>query len=393
MKLYQNNDLGYYKVDGKIYFSKNLAFSECQMKNKKIEFFFNDDVFSRYDWTKEPEPGVSLNEFYRRRAQQIRDNYDYVILQYSGGPDSQNILNVFLNNKIKLDEIVNFNSYESTNVLEGTTHNADYFYNVKPFLEERLKENGSFSKITIIDEIEMTKKVLANYTSRDYFELLFSAGSSPSYWIQKGNWIKNVKHIWDKIISGQRVCVMLGADKTSIRLTNGKYSTTFSDIHCCDILDWVMNDNDLMGKNITEYFYHTPNFPEIMIKQAHLLKKKVENETDLECFDDINKFDNTTFRHAYMCQSKKFPNKILKYNLYHKILYPTVSLNIITPKPRFWGKRTSDCWWIDDLDEKYRKIWRLGAGKYLSTFSNLISTDAKDFSNLPILYSKRYYLE
>ena len=80
-------------------------------------------MFSKCDWTTEPEPGVPLSEYYRRRAQQIRDKYDYVVLLYSGGPDSNNILHAFVHNGIKIDEIVNINSYDKTQVVKDTIHN------------------------------------------------------------------------------------------------------------------------------------------------------------------------------------------------------------------------------------------------------------------------------
>ena len=41
----------------------------------------------------------------KERAQQLRDCYNYIILSYSGGHDSQTILNTFVNNNIYIDEI------------------------------------------------------------------------------------------------------------------------------------------------------------------------------------------------------------------------------------------------------------------------------------------------
>ena len=183
--------LGHYEVGAQRFFSKSVATLAGLQTGAPVRYNYNDAVFDRCDWTVEPEPQVSLNEFYRRRAQQLRDSYDYIVLQYSGGPDSQNVLDTFLDNGIKLDEVVNFNTLDSTQVLEGTTHNLDYFYNVKPMI----KEIGDRSKVTIIDEIEMTKKVWKEYGSRDYFELLFNAGTFPSVWMSRGIWIKHVPHI------------------------------------------------------------------------------------------------------------------------------------------------------------------------------------------------------
>lgn len=51
------------------------------------------------------EPNETLEELYRQRAQQLRDKYNYLILMYSGGADSHEMLMSFLNNNIYLDEV------------------------------------------------------------------------------------------------------------------------------------------------------------------------------------------------------------------------------------------------------------------------------------------------
>ena len=126
---------GYYTVGSSVYLNKTQAAIASNITNQKINFHYNEDIFDSYDWTQEPEPGVGLAEFYRRRALQIRNKYDYVILLYSGGPDSTNVLNSFVDNNILIDEIVNMNSYKQTGVVENTIHNADYVYNVEPHLK------------------------------------------------------------------------------------------------------------------------------------------------------------------------------------------------------------------------------------------------------------------
>ena len=387
--------LGFYDVDGQIFTSKNLAYTESIKKSKPIRYNYNDDIFGKYDWTKEPEPEVELREFYRRRAQSIRDNYDYVVLQYSGGPDSQNVLDTFLENNIKLDEIVNFNSYEKTQKVDGTTHNADYVYNVKPTVENIIKKYGNQIKISIIDEIDMTKKVWAEYNSLDYYELLFTSVTFPSVWMMRGVWIKHVKHLWDKLMSGKKVCVILGADKTMLRVDRRKnlFYINFSDILSCDIATLSIYDKILQGHKIVEMFYHTIEHPDLVVKQAHTLKNTIEKITDINYFENFNKFDGTKFRAASVCMSKKFPAMNLKYEYYHKAVYPSYKMNIVTPKPIYLGNRLIDCWWVDQLDENEKKVWTNGIQKYEQNFSQFLKKSDKDISALPICFSQPYYLE
>jgi len=395
IKLLQDkiDQLGHYQVGREKFTLKSLAMERSIQTGVQLNFIYNDDIFDRFDWTREPEPETNIHEFYRRRAQQIRNNYDYVVLQYSGGADSQCIFDTFMNNDILLDEIVNFNSYEKTQRILGTAHNADYVYNVKPALETILKQHGTQrTRISIIDEIDMTTKVWKEYKKRDFYELLFNSGAFPSVWMMRGNWVKHVPHIWHKILEGKRVCVILGADKTPLKVSGNKFYTQFCDILCCDSINLLMLDVDLQGHNFLELFFHTPAYPEITIKQAHLLKKFVESQKTNEHFEDTEYYKLTDHRPALTCHSKKFTGN-LKYQQYHDIVYPGCKTNIITPKPRYFGTRDMDCWWVNEMSPDDNIIWRQGLPKYYATFKNLIEKNGSKITTIPLIWTKPYFLE
>ena len=96
--------LGFYLVGWKKFYNKTLALLESKKTGYEVEWVFNNDVYSKIDWSIPIEE--SLMEIYRRRAQQLRDQYDYLILYFSGGADSGNVLHAFLENGIFIDEIV-----------------------------------------------------------------------------------------------------------------------------------------------------------------------------------------------------------------------------------------------------------------------------------------------
>jgi asparagine synthetase B (glutamine-hydrolysing) len=83
---------GYYEVNNKKYFLLREAYEQVTHVNQ-IKFNFHDDWFMRMNTS--VEPTQSLDELYRQRVQQIRKKYDYVVLAYSGGADSHNILKYF----------------------------------------------------------------------------------------------------------------------------------------------------------------------------------------------------------------------------------------------------------------------------------------------------------
>ena len=85
---------GYYTVGGIKMYSQIEAVEISNKLDLPIKWHFNDEVFSSLDWT--VEPTETLAELYKKRCEQLREKYDYLVLYYSGGADSDNILNHFI---------------------------------------------------------------------------------------------------------------------------------------------------------------------------------------------------------------------------------------------------------------------------------------------------------
>ena len=76
---YSGDQFGYYTVGPQFKtYSKLQAIEEMQRTGTHLEWHFNKQQYGTYNWTQ--EPAESLDELYRRRAQQIRDSYDYVVI-------------------------------------------------------------------------------------------------------------------------------------------------------------------------------------------------------------------------------------------------------------------------------------------------------------------------
>ena len=137
--------MGVYKI-GDLKFHSKLEAIEMHAKTGiHPHWDFNEAVYSSYDWTKEPD--TSISELYRQRAQQIRDRYDYVILNYSSGADSQTILDTFIKHDIKIDEIVSFVNYRATSdnlnvqnreVIELAIPRVKVLQETRPWLKHRV---------------------------------------------------------------------------------------------------------------------------------------------------------------------------------------------------------------------------------------------------------------
>ena len=151
-----NKKLGYYTVGGIEFDSKIRALTYANQIKVHPQWHFNDSEYDTYNWS--IEPAASLDDLYDRRARQLREQYDYLILSYSGGADSHNILISFIRQGLHLDEIV-VNTMEKGNKrstiisksnIKAENAAAEHELQTMPRLKEaaRLIPN---TKITICD--------------------------------------------------------------------------------------------------------------------------------------------------------------------------------------------------------------------------------------------------
>jgi hypothetical protein len=378
---------GYYRVNNKNYYNKNHAYLEHFKSNRSVDFIFNEPVFDSYDWTVEPEPQVGLLEFYKRRALHLRNKYDYLILMHSGGPDSTNMFETFVNNNILVDEIVNINSYDQTDRYKDTVHNADYLLNLKPTIEEAIKHHNLKIKITIVDEIDTTRKYIRDTVGKDY-ENVYGSVMNISGFIYTGGWLKYVPSIWNRIARGENVGIVFGADKPSMFVVNGKYAMKHVDLGKIDYAKTFDSDPAYHGLDVFETFYSSPEDVLLQIKQAHVLKRFVEENVSSELYVD-NEERSRKSRPPYNCQSKNHPGQVLQYVPYHKTIYPNWSPNIVTPKQINLMVR-DDEFWAKGLDPNDLAIWLKVAQKFKQDFGHAVSQYHKF---LPVIWGKPYFLE
>jgi len=146
---------GFWKVNDTSYATKYKALISASKSNSRIYFHYYDHIWENFDRTQLGK--VPLNCLYKDRAQQLRDNYQYLILNYSGGADSHNILRTFIDNNIHLDEVcvkwpkplIDGKFYTVNNVdTEAVNRWSEWNYSIQPTLDW-LKTNCPKIKITI----------------------------------------------------------------------------------------------------------------------------------------------------------------------------------------------------------------------------------------------------
>jgi hypothetical protein len=268
---------GYYLIDNTIKtLSKFEAFQLAGKDWSRIKFIYNEDVFGSYDWTIEPDEDIY--ELYRQRAQQLREKYDYLVLMYSGGIDSHTILETFLDNNIKLDEICSFNISDVADKVEKL--NKEVFNTAIPFIETlNLKKIG-----TIFRTVEIGNLIL-DWWNSDFHCENFQYYSSHQQWSGAVRTYQFKSKIKDHVTlseSGKTICYIWGADKPTILVENNRYV-----LHIIDAQIDFGNKQYINRLNFDKKFYnfHDETFyisrdcPKISIKQSHMLIKLISGIT------------------------------------------------------------------------------------------------------------------
>ena len=374
---------GVYVVDGNKFLLKSTALKAAKKDRSKIKFSMLG--VSELDLSQDPFPGVSIKDLYRIRAQELRDQYDYLVLNLSGGPDSMNILDAFVENNIPLDEIVNHNSVARTGVVDGTTNNSDYVYNIKPKISELQKLSNFRTKITIVDEIESVQTQLTNTYRIGNETLIQEIGGPNRSTSVSGQSIQNVDHIWKMIRDGNSVGVISGVDKPTSRILNGKRFLQYTDNLRGQFVEFI---NDHQVSAFWEWFYQGDL--RIVHKQCYLLKQFVDTHPQSEYYELFEQQDKTT-RSAIHWPSNDGKHN-LKYSYFHAVVYPGMQQNFITPKDANILLRPRDNWWIFKLDKKLQKLYSYGIASWFIDAGLHHQHDVWEATQTPVFYEKIWLL-
>lgn len=262
--------LGTYTVNGVAYPNKITAVLEAQKTLSFVEWDFYDKVFSNFNWTKEPEG--TLDDLYCRRAIQLREAYDYIVIRCSGGADSTNVLYSFLNNGIFPDEVVGESPMKALSNWKWNDRDtrmvntvSEYKYTQMPLLSD-IATRFPNVKVTHVDSSER----LFNVAPNDWL-VNCNDGIDAHAGVEGTMW--NLKHLHQLAESGKTIAVISGTDKPYVTTSkNGNVFTSFVDLPL-NYLKRPLRENFPNVHRVP--FYWTPDFPEIACKMAHVVAARM----------------------------------------------------------------------------------------------------------------------
>jgi hypothetical protein len=262
------SEFGYYTVGSNptpIY-NLTLALEQNLKLKSTIRFRFHETIFEAAN--PKIEPVDSLLDLYSRRVRQLRDNYDYLVLLYSGGADSHNILKCFEYTDTKLDEIVSFvdSSYKS----RDSKISSEIYQVAVPEVSEYLEKYPE-CKYTLAECRDVQNKL---FRDSDFdFDIYYDLGYHFTPFSIMHFYGLQYEDRFHKLHNqGKKVAVIQGIDKPKLLNVAGKWAFCFSDWsshfgHKHYLREFPFYD---------EFFYWTSSMPEIPIKQAHVMGRYLD---------------------------------------------------------------------------------------------------------------------
>ena len=216
------------------------------------------------------EPEQDIKDLCKARAHQLRDSCNYLRLWFSGGCDSRYMLDIFLENKIHIDEII---------CMKSGVPEADWEIDqvALPYVD------------SIKHKIPHTKVVIKEPSWQDYKNWY-----SDPYWFEK--YIKgkregkaffgirlNEFHESVMLQNYQKGCAnVLGLDKPFINYVNSEWFAYFCDTK----LEFQQGDKD---HQFHSFYYDDPL---IFTKQCHMLKRGIiANVKEVKDYNKVSTLD------------------------------------------------------------------------------------------------------
>jgi hypothetical protein len=334
-----NSDkLGYYLVGWKKFHNKTLALLESKKTGYDLIWVFNNDVYGKIDWSIPIHD--SLENLYKKRAQQLRDQYDYLVLYFSGGADSLNILHSFINNGIFLDEIVMQVPEPAMSTFNEEDKSNKNFYSEIKYQAIPVLKDVKLNPNTKIRYQDISKPLFDLMSNDNWFDMIpLGTNITPAGIARQISQVKE-PHILELCSKGKKAVQILGVDKPQVVFKDNSYYVYFSDLNAmhCPPVDFTQREifNNLYT---TEFFYWSRDLPEIVVKQAQIIKAYCE--TDI------------TAREAIMSSMKKHVQHLKP--LLHSLIYPKeVKINWDPEKPTSNIVRPMDRWFWEIADEKQK---------------------------------------
>lgn len=314
----------YFRVGDKRYYndvSALMAFSRD--RSQQLEFVLDLPKLYAMDWSVEPKQ--NLNDLYDQLLNLIAKKYQNIILSYTGGTDSNTILDAIVRNNISNVKLVHVRNI----VHDSNPIRKDEYLWIQQGLKERYGQHLQKLNITFqvhslgtnngID-VQKYKDTHINWNTDVYgmheFDFVVPHG-----WLS-GSWSKS-SGVLDNLFAKQQVCNLMGFEKPRLVIIDDVWhwqpvSSAYTATPCHNEIWFFLNDI----------------MPEIQIKLSHIKIQTIER---------IYRRDKIKYTGVWQ------PNEKYYVEINQSMGYHGVSKMFDTPFNKLWhGKAKSQKEYIND---------------------------------------------
>lgn len=347
-----DNVSGLYKVDGRFFTSKIESLLHASTVKKTATFYYYDEVWDKTIETFKYTSDINLLAMYKNRAEQLRNKYDYLVLHFSGGSDSTTVLESFIHNNIKLDEVyvkwptklLNSSVY-TPNVLDFSPTNmlSEWDFSIKPKLDWL---RSVYPEIKIVVE-DWTDDLYAFQTKQINEDLFLKHNQN----FGLVNFIFSEmlsKSSMEKQESGLKVGHIYGAEKPLLMFQNNSFYTFYNDASTNAVgFQHAHGKTDPTNKI---NFYHAIDYPELTIARAYAMMEHLKkNPSMLYLIHSANRFLPIDVRtknidlFQKLCSKVLYPNwntknfQVDKHDLSNRLYHPWY--HYVFDRPEFIDKQ------------------------------------------------------
>lgn len=351
------DSLGHYICNGQRFDSKINACIYSSTVNKPVQWIFNQDTYSTFPWW--IEPTESLDELYDRRAREIREQYDYIVLSYSGGSDSHNILESFIRQGLHIDEIVTNHISDITknsvivdpNCQRSSNFSAEHQLQAVPRLQY-IYDKLPKTKITVLDVSKLIIDSLDSFKDESWVldrkdNLQVGGAFRYNYF-----YFDSFKKQFDK---NKTVAIILGVDKPKTKIVDNLFLVYFND-STANVIS--TNDTNEYPNVTVELFYWSKTTAPLVCKQAHVIKRWLELNPEMKQLWRQDDYKTVRLIH------ERFLRKLI-YSTWDDRWYQA-------DKGINWWHCEFDDWFHTNTEfEKQQEVWERGI--------NYLVNNAKDY--------------
>lgn len=251
----------YWEYNGNRFYNQLSAHKAARGEHTN---FCLPDTFDNFDF--EYEPSETWKECLLNHALFLRKKYDHLRIWYTGGVDSQTVLNTFYENDIFIDEIAIIRYCETGD--PKSLSNSEVTRVATPFVNS-IKKDIPLTKISYYD---IDKEMLVDFYND--FENGYISGNMTYPWFTPSSISYRLREIKDNLST----CNIIGSEKPRISMDeNGYYAY---------IIDKTVSQHlvDPSEFNIDHFFLNE----KIYAKQCHLLKNHIQTTRNYKLLDFHN---------------------------------------------------------------------------------------------------------